>query len=125
MPRENDMVVDRDAYDFAGFHDLPGNRNILLRWLRTPGRVVVRNNYWGTSCNDRSSKNLTWVDEAAVEYSFRDDLEAHHTVRGAKPEDEKSFMHLISEETGVVCYKILGRADHRLFLTCQFGKFLG
>jgi len=56
--RDDDMVVHRNADDFARLYDLFGDCNILLAWLRVPARVIMYQNNAGGMLNDGMAKHF-------------------------------------------------------------------
>lgn len=78
---------------------------------------------YGCGCGDNSaSEYFSWMDDAAVEDSFRDHFKTHHFISGVQPEYYKSLSGLVVEETSIGSEQVIWGSDHDRRHILKLGK---
>ena len=77
---EQDMVINRDAYDLARLDDLPGNIEVFPGRLRIAAGVVVSYDDTGACSDDGTSEDLARMNQACGQCALCDDLESGNAI---------------------------------------------
>jgi len=80
------MIEDFDPHDVPRLAETPGERQVFSGRRRIAGGMVVKKNETGRLKRDRLAKDLTGMDETAIETPPGDDLEPLQSIAGVQYE---------------------------------------
>lgn len=123
--RDDEVIVERDPEDLAGFRELSGDLDVLLGGFRVAGGVVVGHDDRGGTGYDSAVEYFPRVNEGAVQRAFGDHLKAGDAVLGGEPKRDEAFPDLIDKEGAVEAVDVIGGAKSSGLEEAYFGEVFG
>jgi len=91
LPPDDDVIVDNDAHQAAGFGDLGGDLDVGAAGLGGAGGVVVDEDHGGGADFQRFLYDFAGVDRAFVERALADQMIEDQHVLGVQIEHADAF----------------------------------